>query len=72
MTTVTETRDRLTREDAAFRRLTERHAELDRRLTELQGRRWLTEEEQVEEVTLKKMKLALKDEMETILRRTAG
>ena len=46
----------------------ERHHQLDDRLHELTERHYLSDSEQVEEATLKKRKLLLKDQMEEILR----
>jgi uncharacterized protein YdcH (DUF465 family) len=51
-----------------FRQLASRHHELDTRLIELETKHYLSNAEQVEEVTLKKRKLYLKDQMEAILR----
>ena len=51
-----------------YRQLATRHHELDTRLHELSDRHYLSESEQIEEVTLKKRKLALKDQMEEIAR----
>lgn len=53
--------------DEEFHRLADQHHELDNRLHELTGRPYLSEPEQIEEVTLKKRKLQLKDRMEFIL-----
>lgn len=64
-----ETRDRLAREDADYRRLFRKHEEYETRLADLQARRYLTEEEQVEETNLKKLKLRIKDQMEDLVRR---
>jgi len=50
-----------------YRELAERHHALDDRLHELTDRPHLSETELVEEVTLKKRKLALKDRMEQIV-----
>jgi uncharacterized protein YdcH (DUF465 family) len=50
-----------------YRELAERHHALDDRLHELTERAHLSESEQVEETTLKKRKLALKDRMEQIV-----
>ena len=47
-----------------FRQLLERHHLLDDRLHQLTERHFLSVTEQLEEVTLKKQKLALKDQME--------
>ena len=51
-----------------YRELAERHHALDDRLHQLSDRHYLSTSEQVEEVTLKKRKLALKDQMEQIAR----
>jgi uncharacterized protein YdcH (DUF465 family) len=59
--------ERVSREDPAFRRLQEKHSEYDRRLLELRSQRYLSDKEQMEEVQLKKKKLALKDQMEALL-----
>ena len=56
------------RQDEHYRELAERHHQLDDRLHEFTDRHYLTTSEQLEEVTLKKRKLALKDQMEEIAR----
>ncbi|HEY8551386.1 MAG TPA: YdcH family protein [Vicinamibacterales bacterium] len=62
-------REKLLQTDEEFRALSEKHHELDVRLHELGMRPYLSESEQIEEITLKKRKLQLKDRMEDILRR---
>jgi uncharacterized protein YdcH (DUF465 family) len=51
-----------------FRQLASRHHELDNRLIALESKSYLTDAEHVEEITIKKRKLQLKDRMEAILR----
>jgi len=63
-----EVKSLLLREHEQFRQLSERHHELDDRLHELTERHFLSDSEQVEEAILKKRKLALKDQMEEIVR----
>jgi uncharacterized protein YdcH (DUF465 family) len=55
--------------DDEFRELAAQHHDLDKRLHELSTRNYLSEPEKVEEVTLKKRKLQIKDRMEDIVRR---
>lgn len=50
-----------------YRRLSGEHSEFARKLDALESLPHLTEEEQLEEVRLKKMKLRLKDQMEAIV-----
>lgn len=54
--------------DEEFTQLAAQHHQLEDRLHELTAKHYLSEPEQVEEITLKKRKLALKDRMELILR----
>ena len=54
-----------------YRQLAEQHHQLDHRLHELTDKHCLSDAEQIEEVTLKKRKLALKDRMEEIAREYA-
>ncbi len=51
-----------------YRQLAAKHHELDDRLHELSSKHYLTDTEQLEEITLKKKKLLLKDRMEAIAR----
>ena len=51
-----------------YRQLAEQHHRLDNRLHELTDKHYLSPTEQLEEVNLKKRKLALKDRMEAIAR----
>ncbi len=51
-----------------YRQLAARHHELDDRLHSLSSKHFLSEPEQIEEITLKKRKLQLKDQMESLLR----
>ena len=64
-----ELKQRLLQTDEEFRQLATQHHDLDQRIHNLAARPYLSEPEQLEEVTLKKRKLQLKDQMETILRR---
>jgi uncharacterized protein YdcH (DUF465 family) len=66
---VQELKELLLKTDEEFRQLASQHHELDDRLHELAVKAYLTTSEQVEEITLKKKKLHLKDRMEDILRR---
>ena len=66
---VQELKELLLKTDEEFRQLATQHHELDDRLHELSSKTYLSEPEQVEEITLKKRKLQLKDRMEDILRR---
>ena len=59
-----EVKNLLLRSNDQYRQLSERHHQLDDRLSQLTQLPYLTASEQVEEVTLKKRKLALKDQME--------
>ncbi|MGH9351690.1 MAG: DUF465 domain-containing protein [Terriglobia bacterium] len=70
MSNSTETvRDQLMVEDAEYQRLKDEHAHYDAQLEELEQKKYLTEQEQVEEVRLKKLKLRAKDQMEEKLHR---
>jgi uncharacterized protein len=51
-----------------YRSLFDEHRSLEGRLIELSSHRYLSDTEQMEEVTLKKKKLALKDKMQELLR----
>jgi len=69
MDAVTDERAQRIQQDPHLRRLARKHQEYEDRLAELRAKRFPTDEEKVEEVTIKKMKLAVKDEMEQILRK---
>jgi uncharacterized protein YdcH (DUF465 family) len=66
-----EVKNFLLQSDQQFRQLAEQHHQLDDRLHQLSEKHYLSATEQLEEVTLKKKKLALKDQMESILREYA-
>jgi len=53
-----------------FRTLAAQHAQFHKELEALESKSHLTEQEQMEEVRLKKQKLRLKDQMNAILART--
>jgi uncharacterized protein YdcH (DUF465 family) len=61
-------RENLLEANEEYRRLTEQHREYESRLTNLTSKPVLSDQEQIEETTLKKKKLQLKDRMEAIAR----
>jgi uncharacterized protein YdcH (DUF465 family) len=64
-----ELKQQLLQTDEEFRQLATLHHDLDEKIHTLTSRHYLSEPEQIEESTLKKRKLQLKDQMELILRR---
>jgi uncharacterized protein YdcH (DUF465 family) len=54
--------------NSEYRELAFKHHSLDDRLHELEAKHYLSNDEQIEEVSLKKRKLHIKDRMENILR----
>ena len=63
-------RDDLLRQNEEYRRLNDQHREYELRLSALTEKAVLSDDEQVEETTLKKKKLQLKDRMEAIARQS--
>ena len=61
-------RDHLLASHEEFRKLALEHTQYEKRLDTLTQKRYLTDDEKLEEVRLKKLKLRLKDQMELIER----
>jgi uncharacterized protein YdcH (DUF465 family) len=61
-------RDQLFANHDEFRKLAMEHTLYEKRLDSLTEKRYLTDDEKLEEVRLKKLKLRLKDQMENIQR----
>jgi uncharacterized protein YdcH (DUF465 family) len=62
-------REELIMTDPEFRELAREHGRYEARLSELSALAYPSDEEQLEEVTLKKKKLAVKDQMHEIMLR---
>jgi uncharacterized protein YdcH (DUF465 family) len=67
MSTVDPVRDELLRTNATFRELVHQHQDYEKRLAELQHLSFPSDDEQLEEVTLKKKKLQVKDEIYSMM-----
>jgi uncharacterized protein YdcH (DUF465 family) len=61
-------KDLLLRTDDALHQLVTEHHQLDERIRHLSGLAHLTDQQQFEEISLKKQKLALKDRIEAMKR----
>jgi uncharacterized protein YdcH (DUF465 family) len=61
-------RDQLLTNHDEFRKLVQEHSQYSERLESLTQKRYLSDDEKLEEVRLKKLKLRLKDQMESIER----
>jgi hypothetical protein len=60
-------KEELINRDPEFRELAREHNRYEQRLSELSALAYPSDEEQLEEITLKKKKLALKDQMYSIM-----
>ena len=63
MSTVDTVRDELLKQNQTFRDLVQQHQDYEKRLNELAGLTYPNDEELLEESTLKKKKLSIKDEI---------
>ncbi len=61
-------KEQLLATDEEFRKLAHEHTQYEQRLDSLTHKKFLTDDEKLEEVRLKKLKLRLKDQMESITR----
>ena len=61
-------RDQLLANHDEFRKLATEHTQYEQRLDSLTQKRYLTDDEKLEEIRLKKLKLRLKDQMQSIER----
>ncbi|MBZ5671036.1 MAG: DUF465 domain-containing protein [Acidobacteriia bacterium] len=69
MSTPTEAiREQLMASNEQYRHLRDEHTRYASQLAQLAAKTYLSEEEQVEEVRLKKLKLRVKDQMELLVR----
>jgi uncharacterized protein YdcH (DUF465 family) len=59
-------RDQILNSHQEFQRLVQEHSQYSQRLESLTQKRYLTEDEKLEEVRLKKLKLRLKDQMHSL------
>jgi len=64
-----ELREHLLKEDAEYRRLAAEHHACDDQLEAFANKHFLNEEEELQEKTLKKKKLMLKDQMYSIVQK---
>jgi uncharacterized protein YdcH (DUF465 family) len=62
-------KNQLIESDPEFRELAREHVRYEQRLSELSSLQFPSDEEQLEEITLKKKKLAVKDQMHAIMLR---
>ena len=62
-------KEQLIMSDPEFRELAREHSRYETRLSELSALPYPSDEEQLEEITLKKKKLAVKDQMHEIMLR---
>ena len=67
ITTAEVLKEELMNRDPEFRELAREHTRYEQRLSELSSLAYPNDEEQLEEITLKKKKLALKDQMYSIM-----
>jgi len=67
MTNADGLKEQLMTTDPEFRELAREHGRYEARLSELSALTYPSDEEQLEEITLKKKKLAIKDQMHSIM-----
>ncbi|MEK6334908.1 MAG: YdcH family protein [Acidobacteriota bacterium] len=67
MTKADSLKEQLMTSDPEFRELVREHSRYEARLTELSALAYPSDEEQLEEVTLKKKKLVIKDQMYSLM-----
>lgn len=71
MSTADPVRDELLKSNPNFRELVHQHEDFEKRLSELAHLTYPNDDEQLEEVTLKKKKLAIKDEIYAMMQQHA-
>ena len=64
-----EIKEHLMSANPEFRRLVEEHKQYEGKLEELHNRQHITEQDHLEEITLKKKKLHLKDQMNSMIQK---